>query len=344
MYVILVAPPGIVSKSTTASIGMNILKETPGIKFGPEVVTWQKLVEDMADAKEMIPLDEENSYLAMSCLTIASSEFGNFLDPNNRDMVDTLVNLWDAQRGTFKKSTKTSGTNEIENAWINVIACTTPAWIAGNFPEYMIGGGFTSRCIFIYAEEKRKLVAYPARNIDPKFEEKKRMLLSDLTTISKLSGAYTLSEEALDWGTEWYAEHHADKHEHLPKDQFGGYLARKQTHIHKLAMVLTAAKGRSMVITKETLMEAEQMVTRTEGKLPKVFERIGLTPEAKVVIYMLDVIEAAVTIPVDALKRRCMGKGAAEKFDIYINALIGAGKVKSEQVKGVFHYSATYKV
>jgi hypothetical protein len=79
-------------------------------------------------------------------------------------MVDLLVSLWDGKQGAFEKKTKGSGSDSVENPWINLIACTTPAWIAGNFPEYMIGGGFTSRCIFVYAEKKAKLVAYPSKS------------------------------------------------------------------------------------------------------------------------------------------------------------------------------------
>lgn len=48
-YIIpLVAPPGIVSKSTTAGIGMSILREVPGVNFGPDVVTWPAFVEAFA--------------------------------------------------------------------------------------------------------------------------------------------------------------------------------------------------------------------------------------------------------------------------------------------------------
>jgi hypothetical protein len=52
MYVILVAPPGVVSKTTTADVGMNLLRQVPGIGFGPSVVTWQALVQGFAQAAE----------------------------------------------------------------------------------------------------------------------------------------------------------------------------------------------------------------------------------------------------------------------------------------------------
>src|SRR3989304_116541 len=43
-YIVLVAPPGIVSKSTTANVGMNLLRKLEEIKFGPDVITWQQLI------------------------------------------------------------------------------------------------------------------------------------------------------------------------------------------------------------------------------------------------------------------------------------------------------------
>lgn len=43
-YVIFVAPPGVVSKSTTIDIAMDLLNKVPGVKFGPNAITWQALV------------------------------------------------------------------------------------------------------------------------------------------------------------------------------------------------------------------------------------------------------------------------------------------------------------
>ena len=75
MYVILVAPPGIVSKSTTAGVGMRLLRQVPGIRFGPDVVTWQALVGAFAETTEGFDLNGE--YHSISAITIESSEFGN---------------------------------------------------------------------------------------------------------------------------------------------------------------------------------------------------------------------------------------------------------------------------
>ena len=56
-----------------------------------------------------------------------------------------------------------------------------------------------------------------------------------------------------------------------------GYMARKQTHMHKLAMVLSASVRDDLVITPDELILADKMLESTEVDLGKVFSRIGKT-------------------------------------------------------------------
>jgi hypothetical protein len=278
-YLVFVAPPGIVSKSTTVAIAMNILRKVPGINFGPDVVTWPALVTAFASCGESFLVGDE--YHHQCALTLESSEFGNLVNPADREQIDLLVCLWDSRQGSFKKVTKSSGSDHIENPWINMIACTTPSWIAGNFPEYIIGGGFTSRCLFIYTEVKDKLVAYPSLEIPDGMKEQQTALIQDLEHISvALSGPYKLSADAIEWGKIWYVNHYDHPPPLLNDDRFAGYIARKQTHLHKLAMVLAASCRDELVITADELILADKMISDLEKDMPKVFSKIGRTEES----------------------------------------------------------------
>jgi hypothetical protein len=278
-YIVMVAPPGIVSKSTTIAVAMDLLRAVPGINFGPQVVTWPSLVTAFASCNESFPIGDE--FHSQSAMTLESSEFGNLVNPSDRDMIDLLVTLWDSKQGSFKKMTKTSGEDLVENPWINLIACTTPAWIAGNFPEYVIGGGFTSRCLFVYTDTKERLVPYPHLDVPKNLKEQQAKLIQDLEHISiNLVGPYSLTKEAISWGEIWYKHHYTKKHELLDDDRFGGYIARKQTHIHKLAMVLAASQRDELRITDTDLALANEMVTDLEKDMPKVFSRIGRSEES----------------------------------------------------------------
>ena len=277
-YICLVAPPGVVSKSTTVGVAMSLLRQVEGIKFGPDIVTWPALVTGFAAAAEAF--EWQGAYHTMSPMTLESSEFGNLLNPQDREMVDLYVTLWDGKQGALVKETKTSGNDRVENPWINMIACTTPAWIAGSFPEYMIGGGFTSRCIFVFADKKAREVAYPIREVPPDQDIKAKALIQDLQQIAGLCGEYRLTEEAYAWGTEWYHRHNTTPNQALNDDRVGGYLARKQTHVHKLAMVLAAAQGDALWITEHHLAIADRMVSDLEVDMQQVFARIGRSEES----------------------------------------------------------------
>lgn len=281
-YIIFVAPPGIVAKSTTSSIGMNLLKQVPKIKFGPDACTWQVLIQELAKSKSTF-MTPDGKILRQSAMTISASELGTFLDPRNGEMVDALVSLWDGQKGTWKKATKTQGSDEIENPWINLLGCTTPAWISGAFPDYMVGGGFTSRTVFVYADTKRQLVAYPhlVASKTNKQQHLEESLIHDLIEINKMVGEYKLTEEAVALGEIWYRDFFTNKPAHLDTDQFEGYIARKQTHIHKIAMVLAASESDDLRIHDGHLERAIAITTGIEADMPKVFGRIGSNQHSK---------------------------------------------------------------
>lgn len=334
-YIILVAPPGIVSKSTTASVGMNLLRAVPGVKFGPEVVTWQALATDFANALEGVQMPDGLVH-NMSALTIESSEFGNLLNPSDRDMIDLLITLWDGKRGAMRKLTKTQGQDIIENPFINIIACTTPAWIEGSFPQHMIGGGFTSRCVFVFADEKRQYQAYPRLAVPADFEKRQEHLVEDLCMIAELRGEFGLTQDAIEWGIQWYEAHYRNTPPHLNNSRFGGYIARKQTHIHKLAMVLSAAQSDDMMISREHLIMANQIVTALETDMPKVFERIGTSLQGRGVATLVAHVRAHKQIERKALFALMFRELSLNDFNNALDAAIEARLVTLEQVEGEF--------
>jgi hypothetical protein len=277
-YIIFVAPPGIVSKSTTASIGMSILREVPDVAFGPQVITRQALITAMAASTTVISLSP-TSLMPMSALTFSVSELGTLLDPQDRELLDILTGLWDGQLGAFEKVTKTQGNDIIENPWINIIACTTPRWLQDNVGETIMGGGLSSRIIWIYGEAKRKLVAYPGVVIPKEFHTQRLHLLEDLTHIaSNICGEFQLTPEALDWGHTWYEKHYHDEISKGVTDATSGYVARKQTHLHKLAMVLQLSRSDELIIDVPALERAQRALTMAEREMHQVFDHIRHTP------------------------------------------------------------------
>lgn len=330
-YIILVAPPGVISKSTTMNIGFNLLREVPGVKFGPDSITWQALVGAMAEAREDVAYPD-GSFIPACALTIASDELGNFLDIENTEMLNVLISMFDAKQGTFQKITKMAGNDLVPNPWLNFMACTTPAWIAGGFNDLTAQGGFVSRCLFVFADRKRRLVALPSRHMPANMQEMREQLVQDLERIGTLRGQFTITEEAVNYEEQRYHSHWNGASRNFDMERFGGYWARKQTHVFKLAMVLSAAEGPSLRIEKQHLEAAVAHITRTESNLSRVFELIGRSPDSRVAADILAFVGRLGTVDRAALTAHFMTKYGKLEIDRGVDTVLAAGKCRLVQM------------
>lgn len=331
-YIVLVGPAGIAAKSTSLRLGTALLRQVDGIKFGPKSMTWQALTHALEEAYDLVPLGEgiNADLMPMSCITCSINELGTFLRPEDKVMMDVLVDLWDGQQEVWDRRTVyKEGQVSIENPWINVMGCTTPTWLRDNIPEAMIGGGLISRIVFIYGDEKRHLVPYPSELQDlDEFVEMGKRLVEDLTIISQLKGAYVLTPTAKKWGKAWYINHWAKKPEHMVSERYGGYIARKQTHIHKLAMVLAAAQRNELKVTEEDLAVADNMMTGLEPAMQKVFESIGVGDVSRLVMEILAYVRAYRQIPKKTLWRAMLHIMGPKEFDEATTAAVNAGYLR----------------
>jgi len=291
-----------------------------------------KELEDAIEHVEYYRPDGLKERMAMSCLTVSISELGTFLQTDNDQHVSTLVRLWDGQLDTFRHHTKASGKIEIQNPWLNLIAATTPAWLKENFPEDMIGGGLASRIVFVYGDKKRNLIPYPDEIIPgPTKAKLKDDLIADLIDISKIVGEYKLSGFARDFGRGWYTDHNNPdlRAAYLSSDRYNGYLARKQTHLHKLALVLAAAKRDKLLIEEDDLTEAEQIITDNEKAMLRVFESIGISPQAKYVKEIVSIVRFFDHMTSKDLWSKCMNSMNMKDFKEAVKAAFEGGLLES---------------
>lgn len=328
-YIIYVAPPGIVAKSTTADIAMDLLRQVPGIQFGPNAITWQALVTAFAQANESFEYQDE--WHPMSPLTLVASELGSLVNLQDRDMVNLLIEMWDGKT-RYDKVTKMSGNDTIEAPWINLQGCTTPHWIADNMPPATIGGGLSSRCVFVYADQKDKYVAYVDETVGSEDAKLRQSLIQDLEHIAQLVGCFIIDKEARDWGRIWYEAFWKDATKRMDDQMLEGYAARKQTHLHKLAMILSVSRGDSLIITKDDLMLANVMLTDIEADMPKVFARIGKGETSLQAERFISMVQREGAMPYMTAYRKFHSHFPdARDFEGIIAGALQAGMLRKEQ-------------
>jgi len=269
-YNCLVGQAGLVTKSTSLRMGEQLLRKLgKKIRFGSQSGSWQAMAKEIQDSKYQIQGG------LMSCpISYFVSEFGTFFDPQNREQVDFFVDSWDAQKTGFTRSTISGGQVEIQCPCVNILAATTPTWIKENFTATMVGGGFASRLIFVRGHAKRKLIAYPGlEETDEDHLKLQEQLVSDLRQIGEMEGPMHLTPEAVEWGRDWYLGHYTKKRQ-LSGERFDGYYARKQTHMHKLAIILSAAEGSSMKVEVRHLSQANDQLLLVEKDLASVIDNV----------------------------------------------------------------------
>lgn len=282
MYIVLVAPPGVVAKSTTISTAVSLLREVDGIRFGPDIATPQALLDYFTEAADFFEIDGKIHRHAS--LFVESSEFGNLFRNKEDVLSNLLISLWDGKRGIFQKSTRSHGKQNIENPLLTILGATTPSWISHHISEQMLSGGFISRCVFPYASKKQRLIAYP-QGSSPEVarvrEAFRTKLISQLKEIRAMSGPFRMSKSAQAFGEAWYEDHFARPPLNYDSVRFSGYRERKQVHAHKLAMCLSAGESSSMVIEENHLRLALTMLDAMELDFGSIFTSVGQTSASR---------------------------------------------------------------
>ena len=252
-------------------------------------------------------------------------------------MVNLLIELWDGKK-SYEKITKMSGNDTVEAPWINLQAGTTPHWVADNMPAAMIGGGLSSRCIFVYGDTKDKYIAYVDEHVSDGDASLRAELIRDLEHISTLCGCYTITPAARDWGRRWYESFWKDAIARKDDVMMEGYGARKQTHIHKVAMVLSASRGDSLIIDVEDLQLANTMLEDIERDMHRVFSRIGRSEDSMQAERFIDYVRRRGLTPYDEAYRMIHTYFPDfRNFEGIVQGALNSGQLKLvNTAKGVF--------
>lgn len=327
-YIALVAPPGTVKKSTAMRVGISMLEKVPGVKIGPQSITWQALTKALEEARITMPYGGERT--TMSCLTIGIGELGTFLKPADDGLLSALIAMWDGQLETWSHRTISKGETKIKNPWLNIVGCTTPSWLRANFPDIMLEGGLVSRVVFVFAKEKRRHIAFPSRHIQgPEFEKRRADLISDLIQIAQLKGPVKLTEGAYKWGELWYGELDANRPPELSAERYAGFYSRKFIHALKLAIVLNVARGDDLIISEADMILAAAKLEELERPMLEVFQNIGTGSYTKHIRDICAFVKAYKTCTIDGLFRACYMTMSRREFD---EALLAASRAGMFQV------------
>ena len=291
LFVVLVGPSA-TGKGTAMNPGLDIVSELPSIRMASNATSLQALIRHLKDTNLTDINLKTGEQIFHSSLTIFSKEFTVFLGYHNRELMASLCDWYDCDK-KWSYDTISRNKEEIIGVWVNLIGGTTPDLIQSSLPIESIGGGLTSRIIFVFEEKKDKLVTMPVQT--QKELQLKEMLIHDLDKISMLSGSFSYTEKFVDLWTEWCID--AEKNPPFYDKKFEGYLGRRRVHLMKLAMIVSASHGKhDLSLSRDDLEEAIKLLNEVEVKMEYTFKGFG---KSDISIVMNQVTDFLVNSPTD---------------------------------------------
>uniref|UniRef100_A0A6H1ZWC0 Putative primase n=1 Tax=viral metagenome TaxID=1070528 RepID=A0A6H1ZWC0_9ZZZZ len=344
IYCVFVAEPGVARKTQAVKYGVELLSTIPEIKMSSDSATKEAMTDDIFDSG-LDALMPDNSNMRHSSLNIISKEFESFLGQKkeNTRMLMALTDLYDCP-DEWSSRTRHSGSTKIIRPWLNLIAATTPDSLASSLPASAVGGGLTSRILFIWADKKKRPVAIPS--MTPKELILKDHLIKDLYVISRISGEYVMTADCINHWQIWYDQFDEDESGNriCADKSFNGWYSRKPTFIIKIAILRSAAEADTRVVQWRHIEEALQAVRDVELVMGNAFKAIGKSEITAEVDTVLQLVRSSRDISEKQLMTTVWRDIDSSKFDNVIETLIKTGKVRREyqgpnKEKGIWYKS-----
>lgn len=303
-WIILVAPQGVGHKSAALRQAKKLVEaletelqpKTMSNKLTPEVLVKNLATQILPDVKLT---EEQTKFLKRPAQALLfSSELGTLLGKQkyNEGMIALLTDLYDCHN-EWSSDTVMRGNQCMYDICLSIMAGSTPDWMQTMLPPDAFKGGFMSRLLLIgFPENWRKRIADPA----PGDQLLKEELLANLTRIAKLEGEIKWTPEAKSFFSYWY-----NNLEEPPFGPIAAYLERKQDHLLRLAIIMEVAKSDELVLHKETLEQALNILSVIEKDTFKMLEIVTLEPKMRPIQTILDYLQVEKEAPESEVIKQC---------------------------------------
>lgn len=329
-YIVLVGPSGTARKGAAMGIGKPFLDHIQAT-VAPPKITREALIRLMSDSQKSF-INATKDFVFQCPVTVFSKELAVFLGQKNTGLLADLTDIYDSDDAWSYLTKNGERTKDpIAGPCLTILGGTAPDWIPTMLPAEAVGGGWTSRVIFVVETGKGKVVTNPNKfPINTALREK---LKKDLEKINLLIGTYSFSKEALTAYEDWYQDQE-DKLKagtfHIQDPRFGGYVARRATHIKKIGMALSASRSSSLVVDLDDFNRAKRLLEDTEEKMIKIFSGIGASNIAEAMNAVLSIIEARRQIKRSEIMRMLYGDVDVWMLEQIDKALLAMKLIKIE--------------
>jgi energy-coupling factor transporter ATP-binding protein EcfA2 len=313
MYTVLVGRPGI-GKGSAINPVTNLIKEAGCANLISDRTTIERLLEKLDKGFPAITPNGNGTVhfgKDSSCL-VSASELQVFATASQFTL-PILADLWDA-KDIFEYGTKTQGKFVIDKPTVSLLGGSTTEWLVQSIPHSAVGGGFTRRVNFVYAKSRDKHLPWPTIGVGSIIQD----LVEDLRVLSQVKG-----EMKFDKGAESVFEdiYNTSDAGDFDDEATAAYKSSMWAHATKLAMVLSAASGDNMVISKDHITTAVSAVREVVKDIGLVFRAVGESTMVSAVDKVLQFIELKGYSTRADIQRALWRHVSSSDLDIILNTL-----------------------
>lgn len=294
LYIVLLGPAAQTRKSTALRIGEELIKDLNLPMIGQEN-SREAIVREIK--KSVTNFNDGTVVRMQSAVVCFASELAVFLGRQNTELQADLTDWYDSP-SEWTRTTKHQGTDDISGLCFTLVGAMAPDWIPHVFSPESIGGGFTSRIMFVPEFRKAKTIANPYKLPPPNGRRAK--LLEDLQIINnELIGAFTFSPDAMDFYESWYVDdsNKIETGEYAVQDRaFYTYCGRRATLLRKVSMCVSASRGSAQVIELGDIETALAWMEESEKKMPGTFAAVGRSSQAAQMAFLRSTLMERKTI------------------------------------------------
>lgn len=276
--------------------------------------TWASIVEEMGiefDASGFLNKDKEGGMPSLSTVmaecqkwdTVGSrffnkgtgymvfSEVKTFLEnlgkSHSSEAKATITDWYDCPAYHIVK-TKTAGNYYIYRPFVNILAASTPAWLASGCDESDRISGFLPRWLFFYRQEPEYYASF-SDSPNTKYVDE---VYADLHRLKEYRGDVKFSSPAMDAYNKWY--HTFIDFKGAGDSAVKAWLHRMSVSAKKLAIIFNATGKADRVINEDDVYFACNLISRLKEDLMYVLENeLAVDKEDKDVKSVLRLIRNA---------------------------------------------------
>jgi len=314
-YIVLVAGSARCRKSTSIEMAASFIKNVkPGVKIMSQRMTPEALISSLSGHSA-----EGNSLISTAEGILIVDELSTLIDKNafNSGLIPVLTKLYDSMDFTYE--TKSRGIELIHSPCLSLLGGSTLHWIKESIPKVAIGGGFTSRVIFVYRESPENLVPFPFIS-----EETKKIrddIKHDLNEIAKIRGEFVLSKDAKDiYGKEY--KRFMKESPFFDSDNLSGYAGRRHIMLLKICMIVSAASKDDRKIEYDDMKIAINFIEIAEAGMDEVLSKIQSEPVGDIAEEVLSFIMKKKIVYRSTLVKKMTYKVTSAQLNIILDTLL----------------------